>query len=83
MLGYVGDESFRDGDTHCLVAFRLFIHGKNISSAKSIVAMIGITIGAIWYVSGDILSGEGAYLYWAQSLFSYASKGGLQRIDIK
>ena len=51
-------------------------------SAKSIVAMIGITIGAIWYVSGDILSGEGAYLYCTIFVFVACIEGGIAKDTI-
>ena len=35
--------------------------GRMFPGAKSIVAMIGITIGAIWYVSGDVKSEDVAH----------------------
>ena len=37
--------------------------GRMFPGAKSIVAMIGITVGAIWYVSGDVKSEDVAYVY--------------------
>ena len=56
--------------------------GRMFPSAKSIIAMVGITIGAIWYVSGDILSGEGAYLYCAIFVFVACIEGGIAKDTI-
>lgn len=36
--------------------------GRKFPNTKSILSMCGITAGAVWYVRGDILSGESAYV---------------------
>ena len=90
-LGFVGNESrsFRDvhsiqvSDTIALSILDYLFMGRMFPGAKSIVAMIGITVGAIWYVSGDVKSEDVAYVYCAIFCLKWrASKEGLQKIPL-
>ena len=56
--------------------------GRMFPGAKSIVAMIGITIGAIWYVSGDVKSEDFAYVYCAIFVFVACIEGGVAKDTI-
>ena len=56
--------------------------GRMFPSAKSIFAMLGITAGAIWYVSGDVKSEPIAYVYCAIFVFVACIEGGVAKDTI-
>jgi len=56
--------------------------GRAFPSAKSLLAMAGITAGAIWYVSGDVKSEKQAYFYCAIFVLVACIEGGVAKDTI-
>ena len=56
--------------------------GRMFPGAKSIVAMIGITVGAIWYVSGDVKSEDVAYVLRNFCFRAQCIEGGVAKDTI-
>ena len=52
-----------------------FFMGRMFPRAKSLGAMVGITFGVVWYVSGDLISHQRAYLYCMLFVLFAGSEG--------
>jgi drug/metabolite transporter (DMT)-like permease len=56
--------------------------GRKFPNTKSVFAMLGITVGAVWYVHGDILSGESAYLLCLLFIVFATAEGAIAKDTI-